>query len=87
MTSGKLVTIVIVTTTPSELTTTVDNRMSVILGREDEAGWFDPGVMDSVKVYGDVADVPGAQVGSGAGLQLKNRRSSASFSPGLVGSN
>jgi putative SOS response-associated peptidase YedK len=47
---GKVFTVAILTTSPNELTREVHDRMRVILGRGDEAGWLDPANHNAAKL-------------------------------------
>jgi putative SOS response-associated peptidase YedK len=55
---GKVFTVAVLSTTPSELTRQVHDRMPVILRPEAEAVWLDPSIDDPAEVMSVVGTYP-----------------------------
>jgi putative SOS response-associated peptidase YedK len=71
--SGSVFTYAILTTKPNELTATVHDRMPVILAREDEAAWLDPGLDDATKLLPLLRSFPAAEMEAVAANPAMNR--------------
>jgi len=73
--SGSVFTCAILTTKPNELTATVHDRMPVILSRDDEAAWLDPGVDDAAKLLPLLRSYPATEMEAVAANPAMNKPS------------